>query len=101
MQQFEYEVEKVSGYCSCGYKVGDVFRCEGMNTPSEPFCGGAYMALFPIQVSLHCGGRFNFEANPKSKGNLACPDNGYVVFNITLLDENVDDSSGSNNQTKV
>jgi len=52
MKQFEYQVEDVSGHCSCSYKVGDVFRCEGMNTPNVPFCGGAFMALFPIQVAL-------------------------------------------------
>lgn len=85
--QFEYKVEKVSGHCHCGYKVGDVFRCEGMNTPNVPFCGGAYMILFPMQVALQSGGRFDFEDNPKSKTKLACPDNGNVVFSITLLDE--------------
>ncbi|PWJ51912.1 TIGR04076 family protein [Faecalicatena contorta] len=86
-KQFEYKVETVSGHCSCGYKVGDVFYCEGMNTPTVPFCGGAYMALFPIQVALHNGARFHFENNPKLKRNLACPDNGYVVFCLTLLDD--------------
>ena len=90
MKRFEYRVEKVSGYCSCGYKVGDVFQCDGINTPDVSFCGGAYMAIFPIQVSLHNGGRFNFEVNPKSKMNLSCPDNGYVTFSITLLDDNVE-----------
>lgn len=45
------------------------------------------MALFPIQVALHNGARFHFEDNPQSKGNLACPDNGYVVFRLTLLNE--------------
>lgn len=87
MKRFEYTVESVSGYCSCGYKVGDVFNCEGMNTPNVPFCGGAYMALFPIQVALHNGATFDFEDNPKSKRNLACPDNGYVVFKVALLNE--------------
>ena len=87
MKQFEYIVEKVSGYCVCGYKVGDVFRCEGMNTPNESFCGGAFMVLFPIQVALHNGARFNFEQNPKSKGALACPDNGYIIFRITMIDD--------------
>lgn len=87
MKQFECTVEQVSGYCSCGYKVGDAFQCQGMNTPDIPFCGGAYMALFPIQVALHNGARFHFEDNPKSKGNLTCPDNGYVVFRLTLLDD--------------
>ena len=51
MKKFEYQIEKVTGHCSCGYKVGDVFQCDGMNTPCTPFCGGAYMALFPIQVA--------------------------------------------------
>lgn len=87
MKKFEYQIEKVTGHCSCGYKVGDVFKCEGMNTPCTPFCGGAYMALFPIQVALHNGATFNFEENPKSKGNLACPDNGYVVFKVTLIED--------------
>ena len=41
-KQFEIEVERVNGYCSCGYKVGDVVSCEGLNTPNQPFCGGAY-----------------------------------------------------------
>jgi len=87
MKKFEYKVEETSGYCSCGYKVGDTFHCEGMNTPSAAFCGGAYMALFPLQVALCNGARFNFEENPKSKTKLACPDNGNVVFTLTLLDE--------------
>ena len=86
MKQFEYKVESVSGYCSCGYKVGDTFRCEGMNTPNVPFCGGAYMALFPLQVALDNAGELHFENGTKSKGGLACPDNGYVVFRLTLLD---------------
>ena len=87
MKLFEYKVEKVSGHCSCGYKVGDKFFCEGMNTPKETFCGGAFMILFPMQVALFNGARFNFEQNPKSKGELACPDNGYVVFRITMIEE--------------
>jgi uncharacterized repeat protein (TIGR04076 family) len=86
MKQFEYRVEKVSGYCACGYKEGDIFHCEGMNTPEISFCGGAYIVLFPIQVALHNGAEFHFEENPKSKRNLACPDNGYVVFKITMIE---------------
>ena len=87
VKKFEYQVEKVTGHCSCGYKVGDIIRCEGMNTPDVPFCGGAYMTLFPIQVALYNGATFYFENNPKSKRNLACPDNGYVVFKLTMLDD--------------
>jgi len=87
MKQFEYHVESVLGHCSCGYKVGDIIKCKGMNTPDAHFCGGAYMALFPIQVALFNGARFNFEDNPKSKGKLACPDNGCVIFRVIMIDE--------------
>lgn len=88
MIKFKYEVEKVTGHCSCGYKVGDIFICEGMSTPDLSFCGGAYMALFPIQVALYNGATFPLEENPQSKTNLACPDNGYVVFKLTMLENN-------------
>jgi len=81
MKQSEIKAEKVSGYCSCGYKAGGTFLCEGMNTP---FCGGACMILFPMQATLHNGARLDFETNPKS---IACPDSGHVVYSITLLDE--------------
>jgi uncharacterized repeat protein (TIGR04076 family) len=84
-KNFEIEVEKVNGYCACGYKVGDVIACEGLNTPDQPFCGGAYAILFPMQTALHSGAAFNFEENPHSKTKLSCPDNGYVIFKITLL----------------
>ena len=87
VKRFEYRVERVSGYCSCGYKVGDTILCEGMNTPDIAFCGGAFMALFPLQVALFNGAEFGFEENPKSKGDLACPDNGYVIFRLTMLDD--------------
>lgn len=86
VKQFEIKVEKVSGYCSCGYKEGDVITCSGLNTPDKPFCGGAYAVLFPMQTALHSGARFNFEENPKSKTKLTCPDNGYVTFSITLVE---------------
>ena len=88
-KRFAIEVEKVNGYCACGYKEGDVFICEGLNTPDQPFCGGAYAILFPMQTALHSGAMFAFETNPKSKTKLACPDNGYVVFRITLLEKGV------------
>ena len=46
------------------------------------------MIIFPMQTALHCGAQFSFEENPLSKSKLACPDNGYVVFKITLLSSN-------------
>ncbi len=86
-KKFEIEVEKVNGYCSCGYKAGDVITCEGLNTPDKPFCGGAYAVIFPMQTALYSGASFHFEENPFSKTKLACPDNGYVTFKLTLLKE--------------
>jgi uncharacterized repeat protein (TIGR04076 family) len=86
-KKFEIEVEKVTGFCACGYKVGDVITCEGLNTPNKAFCGGAYAIIFPMQTALHSGSVFNFEENPFSKTKLSCPDNGYVTFKITLLKE--------------
>ncbi len=88
-KRFAIEVEKVTGHCACGYKEGDIIACEGLNTPNRPFCGGAYAILFPMQTALHSGATFSFEKNPKSKTGLACPDNGYVTFKITLLDDGV------------
>lgn len=88
MKKFKYTVERVTGYCACGYKEGDEFIVHGMNTPDKAFCGGAYIILFPMQVALSSGGRFNFEKDPLSKGELACPDNGNVIFRITMLDDN-------------
>ena len=87
MKKFEIEVTKVCGHCSSGYKEGDVFTCDGLNTPNKPFCGGAYAILFPMQTALHSNGTFNFEENPLCKTNLTCPDNGNVTFKITLLSE--------------
>lgn len=87
MKKIRFIVEEVNGHCSCGYKVGDVFHCDGLNTPKEPICGGAYMILFPMQFALCSGARFSFEDNPKSKTKLACPDNGYVVFKCVLEDD--------------
>jgi uncharacterized repeat protein (TIGR04076 family) len=81
---FEIEVEKVNGYCSCGYKEGDIITCEELNTPNKPFCGGAYAVIFPMQTALFCGATFDFEENKYSKTKLTCPDNGYVVFKLTL-----------------
>ncbi len=86
-KKFKIRVDKVTGYCACGYKEGDIFTCEGLNTPGAPFCGGAYAILFPMQTALHSGATFGFEENPHSKTKLTCPDNGYVTFTITLLPE--------------
>ncbi len=86
-KRFEIRVDKVTGYCACGYKESDVFTCNGLNTPDLAFCGGAYAILFPMQTALHSGAAFDFEDNPHSKTKLTCPDSGNVTFTITLLPE--------------
>ncbi|MCR2018362.1 TIGR04076 family protein [Blautia pseudococcoides] len=96
-KNFEIEVEEIRGYCSCGYKVGDTFHICGLGTPDKPICGGAYMVLFPMMNALFSGAKFNFEKNPYSKTKLACPDNGYVVFKVTLLNENNKEYEEENN----
>jgi uncharacterized repeat protein (TIGR04076 family) len=87
VKNFEIKVEKVTGHCACEYKEGDIITCDGLNTPDKPFCGGAYAIIFPMQTALFSGARFNFEENPCSKTKLACPDNGYVTFTLTLIKE--------------
>jgi len=85
MKQFEVEIEKVNGYCSKGYKVGDTVTLNGFDTP-DGFCGGAYTTLFPIVVALISGARFDFEDDPLCKTKMACPDNGNVVFKVRLVE---------------
>lgn len=82
----EVEVERVNGHCSHGYRVGDRIQLNGLDTPAG-FCGGAYTTLFPIVVALNCGARFGFERDPLCKTGMACPDNGYVVFKVRLVEE--------------
>lgn len=86
-RKFEVEVEKVNGDCCFGYKEGDKFQLDGIATPDNRFCGGAYVILFPMIVALSSGSRFDFEENPYSKTKLACPSNGDVLFKITALEE--------------
>ncbi|HEX2965476.1 MAG TPA: TIGR04076 family protein [Syntrophorhabdaceae bacterium] len=85
MKKFRVEIERVNGYCSHGYKTGDVFVFNGLNTP-DSFCGGAYTTLFPVIFALGSGSRFEYEKDPRCKTGMACPDNGNVVFSVGLLD---------------
>lgn len=84
MKNFEVEVEKVNGYCQYKYEEGDKFIFNGYSTP-DGFCGGAYIILFPILVALNSGARFDFEKNPYCKTKLSCPDNGNIIFKVTLI----------------
>lgn len=80
----EIIVEKVNGYCSCKYEVGDKIKVNGYMTPNN-FCGGAYTTLFPIIVVFNSGGKFEYEDNPFCKTKMACPDNGNIIFNVKLI----------------
>jgi hypothetical protein len=40
-----------------------------------------------MQTALFSGATFDFEKNPYCKTKLSCPDNGYVVFKITLIND--------------
>jgi uncharacterized repeat protein (TIGR04076 family) len=85
MRTFDVEVERLSGYCSHGYCVGDRFQFAGLDTP-DAFCG-AYTTLFPILVALGSGARFEYEEDPLCKTKMACPDNGNVIFKVRLVDQ--------------
>ena len=86
-KKFVIEVEEVKGVCEYNYKKGDKFYAKGLGTPEPSLCGGAYMVIFPMMTALNLGARFYFEKNPLSKTKLACPDNGYVIFKVTLLEQ--------------
>ena len=45
---FEIEVEKVNGYCSCGYKVGDIITWKGLILQINHFVVGH------MQYYFHC-----------------------------------------------
>ena len=58
----------------------------GNEYPVYPVLRGCLYGFVSHSSALHNGATFNFEDNPKSKRNLACPDNGYVVFKVTLIE---------------
>lgn len=86
MPRFEIKVQEQRGYCSRNYKVGDSWIVDGFDTPDK-FCGGAYTTVFPIIVALSSGSEFSFEKDPLCKTNMACPDNGNVVFSVRKIVE--------------
>ena len=84
MPKFEIKVQEVRGSCSRNYKPDDTWIVEGFDTPDK-FCGGAYTTVFPIIVSFMSGAEFSFEKDPLCKTNMACPDNGNVVFCVRKI----------------
>ncbi|KPJ54225.1 hypothetical protein AMJ39_01365 [candidate division TA06 bacterium DG_24] len=74
-----------SGECNQGFhKVGDSWTI-GNLTP-EGMCTSAFDALFPLILTLQCGGKFFWEGN-KNVTCASCPDDTGLVFEVRLADE--------------
>ncbi|OOM79013.1 acyl carrier protein [Clostridium puniceum] len=77
---FKLKVKKVSGFCHYGFKEGQEIVLNGLHTPKEGFCGGAYHALFPYLNMLNFGGKL-----PSTDIiNATCADGGKVIFEIKV-----------------
>jgi uncharacterized repeat protein (TIGR04076 family) len=86
MKTFEVTVERVTSYCSHGYKTGDTFILNGMDTP-DGFCGGASTMLFPTILALSTGTRFSLGERPRMKTAMAYPYKRNVLFKVKLVEE--------------
>ena len=74
-----------SGKCNQGFhRVGDSFVI-GEFTP-EGMCTSAFDAIFPLVLTLQCGGEFFWEHNRRVTC-ASCPDDTGLVFEIKLADE--------------
>ncbi len=80
------EVEKCSGKCFYGYKLGKKWETRGLKTIPD-FCGAAFHTLFPALFALNFGGKFWFMENPDCIDTVTCPDGGHVVFKLTRMEE--------------
>ena len=79
-------VEEVIGKgCSCGYKMGDSFECEGLKTPAN-FCVIVYATMFPPIFALSHGANYK-HMNPSNQINtVVCPKGG-VRFKVERIEE--------------
>lgn len=74
-----------SGECNQDFhKVGDSWRI-GNLTP-EGMCTSAFDALFPLILTLQCGGEYFWEDNKKVTC-ASCPDDHGLVFEVRLAEE--------------
>jgi uncharacterized repeat protein (TIGR04076 family) len=87
LKRFKVTVEEVRGECRPGYKIGDTFILDGLKTPKEGMCGGAYYGLYPILFLMAFGGRHPQAKGQEKLGFAVCPDDGKVKFRIEIIDE--------------
>ncbi len=73
-------VKVVDGECNQGFhKVGDSFTV-GNFTP-KGICTSAFSSLFPLILTLQCGGKFFWEEDGEVT-RASCPDDTGLVFEI-------------------
>jgi uncharacterized repeat protein (TIGR04076 family) len=74
-----------SGQCNQGFhKVGDSWII-GELTP-EGMCTSAFDAVFPLVLTLQCGGTFFWEDDPQVTC-ASCPDDTGLVIEVKLAEE--------------
>ncbi len=69
--------------CPLGYKVGDEWVLKA-KTP-EGMCSWAYNAIFPVVLTLQCGGTFPWQQDPDVT-EVSCPDGDVnVIFELRRI----------------
>jgi uncharacterized repeat protein (TIGR04076 family) len=78
-------VKVVGGTCNQGFhKVGDEFLV-GNFTPGG-FCTSAFSTIFPLILTLQCGGKFFWEKDGEVT-RASCPDDTGLIFEIRYADK--------------
>ncbi len=66
------------------HKIGQVFTV-GETTPAG-ICTGAWDAIFPYVLSLHCGGNFRWEKE-KGVATIHCPDPKGITLELRRIEK--------------
>jgi len=75
------KIKVVDGECNQHFhKIGDTWEVENF-TPCG-LCTSAFSAIFPLILTLQCGGKFHWEKNPEVTRAI-CPDDKGLVFEIS------------------
>jgi len=78
------KVKVVDGECNQGFhKIGDEWVVENF-TPCG-LCTSAFASIFPLILTLQCGGKYFWE-NDKKVTRAICPDDNGLVFEIREAD---------------
>ena len=81
----DVSIKVVSGKCNQGFhNIGDTYTV-GNVTPAG-ICTSAFASIFPLILTLQCGGEFFWEKN-KRVTCASCPDDTGVIFEIKYPDE--------------